>query len=193
MVIPLSLSLPPWQVMTLFSWDASEVVFNSLPGQGVIFSVVVRDPLLNTSASYVPVHTYACSFDSAVDGCYTLGEGNQSDPTPPHLKPSPFVFSNCPGEPNPGTNGSCVSESRLVMNSCRLHPSSFYSHGILSSQSLNTRLQTSFNHKTDLIFLNPSLHSDRTSRQGFHQGSVHHGGSGRPVCLLLWPPLLQVG
>lgn len=63
-------------VMTLFSWDASEVVFNSLPGQGVIFSVVVRDPLLNTSASYVPVHTYACSFDSAVDGCYTLGRAS---------------------------------------------------------------------------------------------------------------------
>lgn len=49
-------------------------VFNSIPGQGVIYSVIVRDPLLNTSASYVPVHTYACSFTSTLDGCYTLGE-----------------------------------------------------------------------------------------------------------------------
>lgn len=97
MVIPLSLTLPPSQVMTLFSWDASEVVFNSLPGQGVIFSVVVRDPLLNTSASYVPVHTYACSFDSAVDGCYTLGEGNQSDPTPPPSQTFPLCFLQLSG------------------------------------------------------------------------------------------------
>lgn len=62
--------------MTLFSSEVSEAVFSSLLGQGVIFSVVVRDPLLNTSASYVPVHTYACSFDAPVDGCHTLGESN---------------------------------------------------------------------------------------------------------------------
>ncbi|XP_038594304.1 transmembrane 7 superfamily member 3 isoform X2 [Micropterus salmoides] len=61
------------QVMTLLSSDKSEAMFNSIPGQGVIYSVIVRDPLLNTSASYVPVHTYACSFASTLDGCETLG------------------------------------------------------------------------------------------------------------------------
>ncbi|KAM6896084.1 transmembrane 7 superfamily member 3 [Lycodopsis pacificus] len=62
------------RVMTLLSSDMSTAVFNSIPGQGVIYSVVVRDPLMNTSASYVPVHTYACSFASALDGCQTLGK-----------------------------------------------------------------------------------------------------------------------
>ncbi|XP_060886245.1 transmembrane 7 superfamily member 3 [Labrus mixtus] len=62
------------RVMTLFSTDKSTAVFNSIPGQGVIYSVVVRDPVQNTSASYVPVHTYACSFTSTLDGCQTLGK-----------------------------------------------------------------------------------------------------------------------
>uniref|UniRef100_A0A3Q1H656 Transmembrane 7 superfamily member 3 n=1 Tax=Acanthochromis polyacanthus TaxID=80966 RepID=A0A3Q1H656_9TELE len=62
------------RVMMLLSTDMTRVVFNSIPGQGVIYSVVVRDPLLNTSASYVPVHTYACSFTSTLDGCHTLGK-----------------------------------------------------------------------------------------------------------------------
>ena len=52
----------------------SMAVFTSIPGQGVVYSVVVRDPLLNTSTSYVPSHTYACSFVSTLDGCETLGE-----------------------------------------------------------------------------------------------------------------------
>ncbi|XP_078098872.1 transmembrane 7 superfamily member 3 [Sander vitreus] len=62
------------RVLTLLSSDMTMAVFNSIPGQGVIFSVVVRDPLLNTSASYVPAHTYACSFASTLDGCQTLGK-----------------------------------------------------------------------------------------------------------------------
>ncbi|KAF1372560.1 hypothetical protein PFLUV_G00266760 [Perca fluviatilis] len=62
------------RVLTVLSSDMSMAVFNSIPGQGVIFSVVVRDPLLNTSASYVPAHTYACSFTSTLDGCQTLGK-----------------------------------------------------------------------------------------------------------------------
>ncbi|XP_077355867.1 transmembrane 7 superfamily member 3 [Festucalex cinctus] len=61
-------------IMTLSSTDMSTVMFSSIPGQGVIYSVIVRDPVLNTSASYVPVHTYACSFDSKMDGCQTLGK-----------------------------------------------------------------------------------------------------------------------
>ncbi|XP_070710277.1 transmembrane 7 superfamily member 3 [Pempheris klunzingeri] len=62
------------RVMTLLSSDLTTAAFNSIPGQGVIYTVIVRDPLLNTSASYVPVHTYACSFTSTVDGCQTLGK-----------------------------------------------------------------------------------------------------------------------
>uniref|UniRef100_A0A8C6U719 Transmembrane 7 superfamily member 3 n=1 Tax=Neogobius melanostomus TaxID=47308 RepID=A0A8C6U719_9GOBI len=62
------------KLQTLSSADQTVAVFSSIPGQGVIYSVIVRDPLLNTSASYVPVHTYACSFSSSLDGCYTLGK-----------------------------------------------------------------------------------------------------------------------
>uniref|UniRef100_A0A8C9W7N4 Transmembrane 7 superfamily member 3 n=1 Tax=Scleropages formosus TaxID=113540 RepID=A0A8C9W7N4_SCLFO len=61
----------------LITWAASEKLsasFKSVPGQGVIYSVVVRDPVLNASASYVPVHTYACSFSSTLDSCMTIGK-----------------------------------------------------------------------------------------------------------------------
>ncbi|KAB5565967.1 hypothetical protein PHYPO_G00247680 [Pangasianodon hypophthalmus] len=61
------------KLMTLSSQDKTVVSFNSIPGQGVIYSVIVRDPVQNSSASYVPVHTYACSFTSTLDGCATLG------------------------------------------------------------------------------------------------------------------------
>ncbi|XP_051974325.1 transmembrane 7 superfamily member 3-like [Xyrauchen texanus] len=61
------------KVLLLSSHDRTQLSFNTLPGQGVVFSVVVRDPVLNTSASYIPVHTYACSFNSTLDGCNTLG------------------------------------------------------------------------------------------------------------------------
>ncbi|XP_041113287.1 transmembrane 7 superfamily member 3-like isoform X2 [Polyodon spathula] len=60
------------KLMTLSSNDQPMVSFSSLPGQGVIYSIIVRDPVFNTSASYVPVHTYACSFTSTLDNCYTL-------------------------------------------------------------------------------------------------------------------------
>ncbi|KAJ8007139.1 hypothetical protein DPEC_G00114450 [Dallia pectoralis] len=62
------------RLMTLSASEKTEVVFNSIPGQGVIYSVIVSDPVLNTTASYIPVHTYACSFSSALDGCDTLGK-----------------------------------------------------------------------------------------------------------------------
>uniref|UniRef100_A0AAY4DCB7 TM7S3/TM198-like domain-containing protein n=1 Tax=Denticeps clupeoides TaxID=299321 RepID=A0AAY4DCB7_9TELE len=61
------------KLLTLSSGEKTSVSFTSIPGQGVIYSVVVRDPALNTSASYVPVHTYACSFASKLDGCASLG------------------------------------------------------------------------------------------------------------------------
>lgn len=60
--------------MTLSSAELTVAAFTSIPGQGVVYSVVVRDPLLNTSASYLPAHTYACSFASTLDNCRTLGE-----------------------------------------------------------------------------------------------------------------------
>ncbi|KAM4615321.1 transmembrane 7 superfamily member 3 isoform 2-T2 [Polymixia lowei] len=60
-------------VLTLSSEDVTQAAFSSIPGQGVIYAVVVRDPVRNTSAAYVPVHTYACSFTSTMDGCLTLG------------------------------------------------------------------------------------------------------------------------
>ncbi|XP_043086634.1 transmembrane 7 superfamily member 3 [Puntigrus tetrazona] len=64
------------KVMSLTSHDRTQFSFSSLPGQGVIFSVIVRDPVLNTSASYIPVHTYACSFNSTLDGCSDLGRAS---------------------------------------------------------------------------------------------------------------------
>ncbi|XP_015207406.2 transmembrane 7 superfamily member 3 isoform X3 [Lepisosteus oculatus] len=60
------------KLVMLKSVDKTMVSFSSVPGQGVIYSVIVRDPLLNSSASYVPVHTYACNFSSNLDNCYTL-------------------------------------------------------------------------------------------------------------------------
>ncbi|XP_056133671.1 transmembrane 7 superfamily member 3 [Lampris incognitus] len=62
------------RVTTLSSKDRTVAVFSSIPGQGVIYSVIVWDPLSNTSASYIPVHTYACSFNSTMDGCQTIGK-----------------------------------------------------------------------------------------------------------------------
>lgn len=62
------------KVMMLTSQEHTRLSFNSLPGQGVIFSVVVRDPMFNTSAAYIPAHTYACSFNSTLDSCRTLGK-----------------------------------------------------------------------------------------------------------------------
>lgn len=62
------------KLATLTSSDRTTMSFSSIPGEGVIYNVVVRDPVLNTSAAYVPVHTYACSFTAAMDSCATLGK-----------------------------------------------------------------------------------------------------------------------
>nr|XP_014348669.1 PREDICTED: transmembrane 7 superfamily member 3 isoform X2 [Latimeria chalumnae] len=59
--------------ISVTSHDKTIVSFSSIPGQGVIYNIIARDPLLNTSASYVPVHTYACSFTEMMDNCNTLG------------------------------------------------------------------------------------------------------------------------
>ncbi|XP_012888933.1 PREDICTED: transmembrane 7 superfamily member 3 [Dipodomys ordii] len=60
------------KVVTLTANDKTEVSFSSLPGQGVIYNVIVWDPSLNTSAAYVPVHTYACSFNAVESSCASL-------------------------------------------------------------------------------------------------------------------------
>ncbi|KAM5170400.1 transmembrane 7 superfamily member 3 [Mantella aurantiaca] len=62
------------KLATLTSIDRTTMSFSSIPGQGIVYSVIVRDPLLNTSAAYVPVHTYACNFTATLDNCYTLGK-----------------------------------------------------------------------------------------------------------------------
>ncbi|XP_063302763.1 transmembrane 7 superfamily member 3 [Pelobates fuscus] len=64
------------KLATLESSDPPLASFSSIPGQGVIYTVIVRDPLLNTSAAYVPAHTYACNFTAKMDNCYTLGKGS---------------------------------------------------------------------------------------------------------------------
>lgn len=61
-------------MVTLTANDKTTVSFSSLRGQGVIYNVVVRDPFLNTSAAYVPAHTYACSFVAVEGNCSSLGE-----------------------------------------------------------------------------------------------------------------------
>ncbi|XP_075017318.1 transmembrane 7 superfamily member 3 isoform X2 [Calonectris borealis] len=60
------------KMLTLTTDDKTNVYFSSLPGQGVIYNVIVWDPLWNTSAAYIPVHTYACSFADLVDNCSSL-------------------------------------------------------------------------------------------------------------------------
>uniref|UniRef100_A0A667HUC3 Transmembrane 7 superfamily member 3 n=1 Tax=Lynx canadensis TaxID=61383 RepID=A0A667HUC3_LYNCA len=61
------------KVVTLTANDKTTVSFSSLRGQGVIYNIVVRDPFLNTSAAYVPAHTYACSFAAVEGNCSSLG------------------------------------------------------------------------------------------------------------------------
>ncbi|KAF3816250.1 hypothetical protein GH733_014423 [Mirounga leonina] len=60
------------KVVTLTANDKTSVSFSSLRGQGVLYNVIVRDPLLNTSAAYVPAHTYACSFEAKEGNCSSL-------------------------------------------------------------------------------------------------------------------------
>uniref|UniRef100_A0A9L0JYL9 Transmembrane 7 superfamily member 3 n=1 Tax=Equus asinus TaxID=9793 RepID=A0A9L0JYL9_EQUAS len=61
------------KVVTLTANDKTSVSFSSLRGQGVIYNVIVWDPFLNTSAAYVPAHTYACSFEETEGNCSSLG------------------------------------------------------------------------------------------------------------------------
>ncbi|XP_035177280.1 transmembrane 7 superfamily member 3 isoform X2 [Oxyura jamaicensis] len=62
------------KMLTLTTDDKTSVYFSSLPGQGVIYNVIVWDTLWNSSAAYIPVHTYACSFVDLVDNCSSLSK-----------------------------------------------------------------------------------------------------------------------
>ncbi|XP_041324645.1 transmembrane 7 superfamily member 3 isoform X2 [Pyrgilauda ruficollis] len=62
------------KMLTLTADDKTNVYFSSLPGQGVIYNIIVWDPLWNSSAAYIPVHTYACSFADLVDNCSSLSK-----------------------------------------------------------------------------------------------------------------------
>ncbi|NXC30244.1 TM7S3 protein, partial [Campylorhamphus procurvoides] len=62
------------KMLTLTADDKTSAYFSALPGQGVIYNVIVWDPLWNSSAAYIPVHTYACSFADLVDNCSSLSK-----------------------------------------------------------------------------------------------------------------------
>ncbi|EMP32775.1 Transmembrane 7 superfamily member 3, partial [Chelonia mydas] len=65
------------RLVSLTTDEKTNVHFSSLPGQGVIYNVIVWDPLWNTSAAYVPVHTYACSLTALVDNCSSLSKSSR--------------------------------------------------------------------------------------------------------------------
>ncbi|XP_043943663.1 transmembrane 7 superfamily member 3 [Protopterus annectens] len=62
------------KIATLTSRDKTLMLFSTIPGQGVIYNIIVWDPVLNTSTAYIPAHTYACTFDGTVNSCYLLGK-----------------------------------------------------------------------------------------------------------------------
>ncbi|XP_040843381.1 transmembrane 7 superfamily member 3 [Ochotona curzoniae] len=64
------------KVITLTANDKTDISFSSVRGQGVIYNIIVRDPLLNSSAAYVPAHTYACSFEAVEGNCASLGRAS---------------------------------------------------------------------------------------------------------------------
>ncbi|XP_048402051.1 transmembrane 7 superfamily member 3-like isoform X2 [Stegostoma tigrinum] len=53
------------KITTVNSFEQTIIYGNSYVGTGVIYNVIVRDPVWKTSASYIPVSTYACTLSSA--------------------------------------------------------------------------------------------------------------------------------
>ncbi|XP_041132886.1 transmembrane 7 superfamily member 3-like [Polyodon spathula] len=63
------------KVAVLSSGEKTLLFGNSYTDIGGIYSLIVRDPLLNTSAAYIPVSTYSCSQSSASPHyCYRYGQ-----------------------------------------------------------------------------------------------------------------------
>ncbi|XP_060695192.1 transmembrane 7 superfamily member 3 isoform X1 [Hemiscyllium ocellatum] len=60
------------KLCSLGARDKTSVTVSSIPGQGVIYNVIVKDPEMKTSAAYTPAHTYGCSFTEKLDNCYSL-------------------------------------------------------------------------------------------------------------------------
>ncbi|XP_007885873.2 transmembrane 7 superfamily member 3 [Callorhinchus milii] len=61
------------KITTITSSQQTILFANSYIGIGVIYGVIVRDPLLNTSANYLPVPTYACRLTSEGHTCQHSG------------------------------------------------------------------------------------------------------------------------
>ncbi|XP_078075667.1 transmembrane 7 superfamily member 3 isoform X2 [Mustelus asterias] len=59
------------KLFSLGAQDKASVAVSSIPGQGVIYNVIVKDPETNMSAAYTPAHMYGCSFTDKLDNCYT--------------------------------------------------------------------------------------------------------------------------
>lgn len=156
--------------MTLSFTELTVAAFTSIPGQGVVYSVVVRDPLLNSSASYLPAHTYACSFASTLDNCRTLGETLSSAVLrrPPRSCDSSAAFahnkliriSHETAAPGAGPRSTLASPEPAL-------------RGHEGHEGHGGRVLSSF-------------------REGVHQGAVHPRRAGRPLRLLLWSPVLQM-
>ncbi|XP_060694593.1 transmembrane 7 superfamily member 3-like [Hemiscyllium ocellatum] len=52
------------KITTVSSFEQTIIHGNSYIGTGVIYNVIVRDPVWRTSASYIPVSTYACTLST---------------------------------------------------------------------------------------------------------------------------------
>ncbi|XP_058859178.1 transmembrane 7 superfamily member 3-like isoform X2 [Acipenser ruthenus] len=63
------------KIAVLTSGEKTLLFGNSYTDIGGIYSLIVRDPLLNTSAAYIPVSTYSCSQSSeSPHYCYRYGQ-----------------------------------------------------------------------------------------------------------------------
>ncbi|XP_006821744.1 transmembrane 7 superfamily member 3-like [Saccoglossus kowalevskii] len=62
------------KIATLDQSKKTNFTVSSFRGQGVVFNVIVRDPIELTSAAYIPTTSYACSFTARVDSCYVAAD-----------------------------------------------------------------------------------------------------------------------
>ena len=54
--------------------DLPLVTFDTERGQGIVFNILLYDPVTKMESVYSPVVTYGCSFTAKVDGCDSLGK-----------------------------------------------------------------------------------------------------------------------
>ncbi|XP_031548831.1 transmembrane 7 superfamily member 3-like [Actinia tenebrosa] len=60
------------KVLTVQAPTIPKALFDTLPGQGIIYNIIVYDPVTKKEAAYSPVHTYGCSFTSTIGNCYSI-------------------------------------------------------------------------------------------------------------------------